>query len=128
LETLAITHAIKHLSDEQIGGLQLLLDDLSGNEGTDRWAQLHNRFHMTLYNSAGMPRLATMIANMRDASSSYINMFVTEPGNVQTSRHGHQAILDACRRRDVKAAKKAVIDHLRVTLDVLVTSLEESES
>jgi DNA-binding GntR family transcriptional regulator len=128
LETLAITHAIKNLSDEQIDALQSLLDDLSGNEGTDRWAQLHNRFHMTLYNSAGMPRLATMIANMRDASSSYINMFVTEPGNVQTSRHGHQAILDACKRRDVRAAKNAVIEHLKVTLDVLVASLEESDS
>ena len=81
---------------------------------------------MTLYNSAGMPRLATMIANLRDASSSYINMFVTEAGNVDTSRRGHQVILDACRQRDVRAAKRAVTEHLRVTLDVLVSSLERS--
>ena len=127
LEALAIAHAIKSLSDEQIDELQSILDEMHGNEGTDRWSQIHNRFHMTLYNNAGMPRLATMIANMRDASSSYINMFVTEGGNVHTSRRGHQEILDACKRRDVRAAKKAVTDHLRVTLDVLVGSLEESD-
>ena len=84
LETLAITRAVKALSENEIDELQGILDEMYGNEGTDRWSQLHNRFHMTLYNSAGMPRLATLIANMRDASSSYINMFVTEAGNVDT--------------------------------------------
>ena len=127
LETLAITRAVKNLSDEEMRELQDILDEMYGNEGTDRWSQLHNRFHMTLYNSAGMPRLATMIANMRDASSSYINMFVTEAGNVDTSRHGHQEILDACKRRDVRNATRAVTEHLRVTLDVLLNSLKESE-
>ena len=128
LETLAITRAVKALSENEIDELQGILDEMYGNEGTDRWSQLHNRFHMTLYNSAGMPRLATMIANMRDASSSYINMFVTEAGNVDTSRQGHQEILDACKRRDVRNAKRAVTDHLRVTLDVLLQSLEDTES
>ena len=127
LEALALSHAIKNLSDEEIEELQDLLDGMHGNEGTDEWSQLHSRFHMTLYNSAGMPRLATMIANLRDASSSYINMFVTEAGNVDTSRRGHQEIVDACKRRDVRAAKKAITEHLRVTLDALVTSFERSE-
>jgi DNA-binding GntR family transcriptional regulator len=127
LETLAITHAISNLDTEDIDELQAILDDMCGSEGTGRWAQLHNRFHMTLYNLARMPRLATMIANTRDASSSYINMFVAEGGNIDTSRHGHQEILDACKRRDVEAATRAVADHLHVTLDVLLTSLTETE-
>lgn len=128
LETLAVRLAVNHLTDDQLDELQGILDEMDQTKWTQGWSRLHNRFHMTLYNSAGRPRLATMIANMRDASSSYINMFVNEREGRATSQHGHQEIVDACRRRDVKAAEKAVADHLRVTLNGLVTSLEEGTS
>jgi DNA-binding GntR family transcriptional regulator len=127
LETLAIAGAVKNLKPKEIEELQSILDEMKRSESSDRWFELHNRFHMLLYNGSGMPRLAMMIANMRDASSSYINMFVARDGGMDISEEGHQVILDACRERDVRRAKKSVLEHLRVALDDLVVSLEMDE-
>ena len=68
LETLAIGRALKSLGPEEIQELQSILEEMKRVEGTDGWFGLHNRFHMLLYNSSGMPRLATTIANLRDSS------------------------------------------------------------
>ena len=125
LETLAIEHAVEKITDEQVEELADVLDRMKQVEGTEEWAKLHNRFHMTLYNRGEMPRLATMIANMRDASSSYINMFVADHEGMHTSRHGHEEILEAVKRRDIEAAKQAVTEHLSVTMIALVASLED---
>jgi DNA-binding GntR family transcriptional regulator len=123
LETLAIGRAVKNLQPAEIDQLGAVLDEMNRIGTADGWADLHNRFHMLLYNGAGMPRLATTIANLRDASSSYINMFVAENEGMDLSNEGHREILDACLERNVKRAKKAVAQHLRVSADSLVASL-----
>jgi DNA-binding GntR family transcriptional regulator len=124
LETLAIGRAMRNLGPEEIEDLKSIFEEMKQVEGTDAWFGLHNRFHMLLYNSSGMPRLATTIANMRDASSSYINLFVAKGRGMDVSEKGHQEILEACMQRDTKRAKRAVGEHLRVTMEVLVESLE----
>jgi DNA-binding GntR family transcriptional regulator len=124
LETLAIGRALRNLGSEEIQELQSILKEMKRVEGTDEWFGLHNRFHMLLYNSSGMPRLATTIANLRDASSSYITLFVVAGRGMDVSEKGHQEILEACKQRDTRRAKKAVGEHLRVTMEALVESLE----
>ena len=64
--------------------LQSLLDELSEVRG-EAWSELHNRFHLRLYTLAGRPRLSGLIANMRDASSAYINMFVADTRGAEIS-------------------------------------------
>jgi DNA-binding GntR family transcriptional regulator len=128
LETLAIGRALRNLGPEEIEELQSILEEMKRVEGTDGWFGLHNRFHMLLYNSSGMPRLATTIANLRDASSSYINLFVAEGRGMDVSEKGHQEILEACKQRDTRRAKKAVGEHLRVTMEALVQSLDATQA
>jgi DNA-binding GntR family transcriptional regulator len=127
LETLAIGRAVKSLHPEEIDELQAILDEMTRVGGAEGWSELHNRFHMRLYNGSGMPRLATTIANLRDASSSYINMFVAQQEGMAVSNEGHKEILDACRERNTRRAKKAVTQHLRVSAHALVASLGGAE-
>jgi DNA-binding GntR family transcriptional regulator len=126
LETLAIGHAVKNLDPEELDELQVILEEMMKLGTAEGWSDLHNRFHMLLYNSSGLPRLAMTIANLRDASSSYINMFVAQHEGMDVSNEGHKEILEACRERNTRRAKKAVAQHLRVSEASLVASLENA--
>jgi DNA-binding GntR family transcriptional regulator len=43
---------------------------------------------------------------------------------MDVSEKGHQEILEACKQRDARRAKKAVGEHLRVTMEALVQALD----
>ena len=45
-------------------------------EDARKWLKLNDQFHLRLHESAGRPRLSTLIDNLRDASAPYIYMFV----------------------------------------------------
>ncbi|HZA20135.1 MAG TPA: GntR family transcriptional regulator [Actinomycetota bacterium] len=125
LETLAIGRAVKNLDREELDELRAILDEMREVGTAEGWSDLHNRFHMLLYNGSGLPRLAMTIANLRDASSSYINMFVALNKGMDVSNEGHKEILEACEERDTRRAKKAVAQHLRTSEASLVASLEK---
>lgn len=125
LETLAIGRAVKNLDPEELQELEAILDEMREIGASEGWSELHNRFHMLLYNSAGLPRLAMTIANLRDASSSYISMYVAQHEGLDVANQGHREILAACRERDTRRAKKTVAQHLRVSEASLVASLEK---
>jgi DNA-binding GntR family transcriptional regulator len=127
LETLAISKAVAYITPGVLDRLQKLIDEMSETEHSDRWLQLHNEFHIGLYRLAGRPRLVTLIANLRDAASSYINMFVSDHKGAGMAGHGHREILEACRARDTAAARRAIKAHLETAVDRLTASLEEPQ-
>jgi DNA-binding GntR family transcriptional regulator len=127
LETLAIDKAVDNVSGEAVEELQSLLDQMAAASG-ERWSELHNRFHLRLYSLAGRPRLSSLIANMRDSSSAYINMFVADAHGAEISQLGHQEMVDACRNRNKSAARRAVLAHLGTAVQKLVASLDEPDA
>jgi DNA-binding GntR family transcriptional regulator len=77
LEVLAIERATGHLTRGTLDELQGFIDKMRVTDEDQRWIQLNNRFHATTYRAAAKPRLETMIGTLRDASSSYIHMYIT---------------------------------------------------
>jgi DNA-binding GntR family transcriptional regulator len=113
LESLAVTHAIPRLRTEVARDLDALIDRMRRTEDARKWLKLNDQFHLRLYESAGRSRLSTLIDNLRDASAPYIYMFVASRPPSERANEEHQAILDACVRKDPAAAKRAIRDHLR---------------
>ena len=113
LESLAVTHAIPRLRADVARDLEALIDRMRRTEDARKWLKLNDQFHLRLYESAGRPRLSSLIDNLRDASAPYIYMFVASRPLSERAHEEHQEILDACMRRDAAAAKRAIRDHLR---------------
>lgn len=128
LETLAVSHAIPHLDDALLDSLQGLVDDMRATDDQGAWTEMNETFHLRLYEASGRPRLCNTIANLRDASSAYIRMFVAHQAPGKKVDDEHQAILDACRARDTEAAIEAVGLHMRHSLDDLTRFIELSKS
>ncbi len=113
LESLAVTHAIPRLKPDAARDLDALIDRMRRTEDARKWLRLNDRFHLRLYESAGRPRLSSLIDNLRDASAPYIYMFVASRPLSERANEEHQEILDACVRQDPSGAKRAIRDHLR---------------
>ena len=127
LETLAITLAITNLEDELLVELEGLVAKMRDVEDEPSWAVMNEEFHRTLYAAAKRPRLANMISTLRDASSTYIHMYLSRQNRDERSNDDHQQILEACRARDAEQARAAVSHHLRHTASELATFIKAPE-
>lgn len=122
LESLAVSHAIPHLTPEIGNDLGQLIERMRRTRDSRRWVKLNDSFHLQLYATAGHPHLSALIKNLRDASTPYIHMFVGSRNSDQ-SNDEHQEILDACLQGDEKAARRAIRNHLRHAATDLAKSL-----
>ena len=127
LETLAVSKAIPRLSQELIDDLQKLIDRMRKEKNESRWVESNNEFHLRIYEASGMPKLCSMIANLRDSSSTYIHMFAAHDLPEHRADDDHQEILDACAARDVRRARKAIAAHIDHTVNGLVRFIKESQ-
>jgi DNA-binding GntR family transcriptional regulator len=125
LEVLALTKAIPNLTEARVGELQEMIDTMRAMDDDDRWLDWNTRFHLGLYAAADRPRLASLIANLRDASGAYIRMYVQRKAHADDE---HQAILDAAAAGDASRARQALREHLRRTVSTLVQVLKDESS
>lgn len=123
LEALAVVRAIPRLRPDVVRELGALIERMRRTDDARRWLRLNDEFHLKLYACANMPRLASLIENLRDASTPYIHMFVAGRPPSERADEEHQHILDACVRGDAAAAELAVRDHLRSAASDLVRNL-----
>lgn len=126
LEALAVTKAIPRMTEELVKELQKVIDRMRKEKDEVRWVELNNEFHLRLYQASGMPRLCTMIANLRDSSSTYIHMFAAHDLPEHRADDDHQEILDACAARDSRRARKAIAAHITHTVNGLIRFIEET--
>ena len=127
LEALAATKAIPRMTEDLVEELQKIIDRMRKEKDEVRWVELNNEFHLRLYQASAMPRLCTMIANLRDSSSTYIHMFAAHDLPEHRADDDHQEILDACAAHDVRRARKAIAAHITHTVNGLVRFIEERE-
>ena len=123
LESLAIVHAVPNLSLAALGELDALIAKMRRVRRHDEWVEMNDRFHLTLYEASNMPRLCSMIRNLRDASAAYIYMFVARQPPAARTDDEHQEMLDACRAGDAERAERAVRTHLHHAVDDLLKNL-----
>lgn len=128
LEAMAIEKAMPNITAELVAELDSILDAMNTVEDEREWLELNNSFHFRQYEASGWPKLCSILANIRDASSGYMHMVIFEARKSGRSAVEHKQILDAIKARNVKAAQKAIVDHLHQTVEQVMKSLEAAEN
>jgi DNA-binding GntR family transcriptional regulator len=106
LERHLLALAIPRIDDAALASLQEKLHE--ADEGEDRTARLDRRreFYDLLYALANRPRTHHQVAQLRTSVARYL--LLQRVGD----DHGHEALIDALRRRDVAAAQAWLETHL----------------
>jgi DNA-binding GntR family transcriptional regulator len=116
LEPLALRLAIPNLTPETLHALERELTAMRDESDLGRWGRHHIAFHHLLYEAAGRPRLTAIIESLY---ISLVTAMTADRARAQLPAHDaeHRAIIDACARGDVKAATRALREHLDESLE-----------
>lgn len=126
LETEATLRAVGNLSPEDVARMETAIKDMESAHRADDVAALataNRQFHFTIYDGAGMPRMAEMIRVLWDSSDRYRARYYASSKARRHVHDEHQAIMAAVADGDAKQAAKLLREHREHALEVLCQSL-----
>jgi DNA-binding GntR family transcriptional regulator len=110
-ETLAIRLSVPHLSNVQIDEAARIQKEMDTSDVAS-FGALNKAFHCTLYAPAQRPRLLAHIQSLHDLAERYLRFTLCHFDYQPKSSREHEAILQTCYQRDVKAAEKLTSQHI----------------
>lgn len=132
LEPLAVELASPLMTAAHFDRLEALLkemrDAVDAQDITLYGVELNPRFHASIYDITGRPRLVEMISNLRDAASAYIRMTERRQTaqDIAISQTQHEAIAQALVARKARKAAAMMREHLEYNAAQIFAGLKEA--
>jgi DNA-binding GntR family transcriptional regulator len=126
LESEAVRVAIPQLTTDD---LQRLEDAAADVDRADALGDLvamtaaNRRFHFTLIEAAGMPRLARLARILWDATDAYRAVYYAETQHRERVHKEHHAVIRAVREGEVEAAVRLLHDHREHAVEAVARAL-----
>lgn len=112
LEGMAARLAALSMNDGEIAELEMILQEIDRISDLDSWLELNRRFHHTLYEAAGRPRLFSLVENLRNTTAPYVRQFISSAEHIETAQASHRRILKACAAADGARAETETKRHM----------------
>lgn len=112
LELGALELAIPNLTDLDLAEAGRILKEADDEIQSGCWGELNWQFHETLYRSANRPKLLMLIQNMHNNVERYMRLYLSTMKYQIKSQEEHRALLNACIKRDIKAAQDVLRKHM----------------
>ncbi|MET9436477.1 GntR family transcriptional regulator [Streptomyces sp. NPDC006551] len=114
LETEAVRLAMARAEDGLTAALERIQREVerAADAGdVTAMAAANRRFHFTLVEASGMPRLVRLIATLWDATDAYRSLYYTEVPHRERAVREHRAVISAIRHGDTDAALQWLHEH-----------------
>lgn len=122
LEAEAARHAVCRLTDEDLERLteaQRAVDAAGAAGDIVTMTAANRRFHFTLLEASGMPRLLRLIRILWDATDAYRAVYYNDERNRQRVGREHDVIVTAVRSRDAERVVRVLDEHRTAAVAVL---------
>ena len=130
LDELAVRIACQKISDEQLKQLEdmkELFEKSTQTGNVKKIAEADVTFHDVIYEATGIPKLVTLLNNLREQVYRYRVEYIKDPKNYPTLIAEHEAILESLKNRDVKNAVEAMHVHVANQAEAVKTVIQEQE-
>jgi DNA-binding GntR family transcriptional regulator len=125
IEPLAIAATVENITSDRLQKASHILSEMDSESDVAEWAIMNALFHADLAKATGLPILASLLEKLRNLSTLYVASAMSRhPDIVAKAQAEHRALLEACKRRDIEAAKQIEIDHLKHTLVISEAELD----
>ncbi|MEV0199481.1 GntR family transcriptional regulator [Nonomuraea sp. NPDC050691] len=114
LEAEAVRRAAGRFTDEALREAeraQAEVEEAAAAGDVLAMAAANRRFHMTIFEASGLPRMVRMIRTLWDSTDAYRSVYYGEPANRERVIEEHRAALDLLRRRDAEGTVRALAAH-----------------
>jgi DNA-binding GntR family transcriptional regulator len=128
LEGLATRHAAERLNQEHLDILRGIVKEMEDGLGTNDYSEyqpLNRRFHLMLYEAAGVQLLQRIVLDLWDKAELYRNRFLSMPERAPSIIKEHRSILDALEAGDGIRAEQAMEQHISAAKSALLARLTE---
>ncbi|MEM1288213.1 MAG: GntR family transcriptional regulator [Pseudomonadota bacterium] len=115
LECRALELAIPNMIDGDFREMRALLEDYAQRTEVSEWSDMNQRFHHMLYEPSNNQRLLDMIEDLQQQLGRYLRLLVSTASGLERPNREHNAILEACERRDNGGAVALLRQHIEVT-------------
>lgn len=120
LEPEAMRRAAERITPGQLEQAQSIHDEMLTATESFSWVMLNRRFHFTIYEATGLPRLLGILRGLLDASVMYVN--ATDeymPEHRERAGNEHAAMLKLLRDHDGEGAAAAIKGHIQIPREIL---------
>lgn len=131
LETLSFTNAMTNMTDQQFDQLNALLDEtaLAHQQGdSEKVVELSKEFNNQISAYAAMPRLESLLRNLKDYIHRFRFIAMTSPTRGATAIEEHKLIVRAMRNRNEEQIKAVVEEHLKYSLLAILGYLHDEQN
>ncbi|MFF8606942.1 GntR family transcriptional regulator [Streptomyces sp. NPDC015346] len=114
LETEAVRVAVARAEDgltARLERIQREVERAADAGDVTEMAAANRRFHFTLIEASGMPRLVRLIGTLWDATDAYRSLYYTEHPHRELAVREHRAVISAVRHGDTAAAVQWLTEH-----------------
>lgn len=128
LESLALHHALPHLSRADMNAARKALADGEASDQIAVWEAANRRFHLALTTPCGMPRLMSMIDDLQQSAARFLFATWKHLDWRPRSDEEHRAILRAVNLGDEGEARALLETHIRQAGQALVARLRSVDA
>lgn len=125
LESNALKLSVPLMTDESLSHAETTCQAFSSETDVSKWAELNWEFHSSLYLDAKRPYMVQMIRSVNDRIERFLRVQLTVSGGHEKADSEHQAILEACKRRDTEGASMLLYTHIMDACQSLHRHLEK---
>jgi DNA-binding GntR family transcriptional regulator len=120
LESEAVRLAVHRMSDEDLRHMKEAVAEMEAfGDDVARLNAAHRRFHFTLLDASGMPRLTRFIHQLWDWSEVYRSVYHGDDHFRSAAHKDHRKILKAAQKRDAEALVELMSSHRMHTVEGL---------
>jgi DNA-binding GntR family transcriptional regulator len=130
LEPLIVKTAIENMTPEDLLTLQQTVDSMSSsahNNDTEALMASFQAFHDTLITVSQMPRLSTIISQLKDYLGRFRTMSLSNHTRRTQAINEHKEILQAIIDNDTEKAEQLVVTHLNFARCSLLNKMQQTE-
>lgn len=128
LETDLLVRALRKITDSELKNSKLILEDFDEllKPGADMhaWGALNWKFHRSLYAPAGRKRTLNIVGQLHTNCDRYLRMQILLDADYSRAEKEHHELLNLCEKRDIRAARKCLKDHIQITGQKLIKTIK----
>jgi DNA-binding GntR family transcriptional regulator len=109
----------------KLEGLCAKMSSALHQEDYAAFTQLNRQFHFVIYDAVGNSYVSNMIAGLWELAERYRYRYTFFKDQADTIQAEHNAILEACQKRDSSTLQEAIVYHLNRTLSGIRTFIEQ---
>lgn len=127
IETDLISVAIDKMKEQDLANAEQVLgrfdSALDQCIEIDQWSDYNFEFHSMLYAPADRPETMKVLASLHQKCDRYIRLQLLTGNHIRRAESEHRALIDLCRKRDKRAAKSLLNNHIVGVEEDIVAAL-----